>query len=75
MTFSEALKKFQDHAGVNYPQTQRQAVDAWGALKPYLMHDEISALSTAWSHATAAANADRSELDSVCARIRKARGL
>lgn len=75
MDLAEALKSFQDHAGVNYPQTQWQADHAWLTLRQHLTGSELSSLSTAWSHATTPANASRRELDEVCARIRKARGL
>lgn len=74
MDFTEALKSFQDHAGVNFPQTQRQAHRAWAALKPHLTSSELSSLGAAWSHATTRGNADRRELDEVCAEIREARG-
>lgn len=75
MDLAEALKSFQDHAGVNFPQTQRQASRAWRVLTQQLTRSEVSSLSTAWSHATTAANADRRELDEVCAEIREARDL
>lgn len=75
MDLAEALKSFQDHAGVNYPQTQRQATSAWWVLKRLLTEAELSSLSTAWSHATTAANADRRELDEVCGELREAHGL
>ena len=75
MNLAEALKLFQDHAGVNRPQTQRQASRAWEALKPHLTRSEISSLGTAWTHATTPGNADRRELDEVCAELREAHGL
>lgn len=75
MDLAEALRSFQDHAGVNFPQTQRQASRAWGVLTQHLTRSELSSLSTAWSHATTPANADRRELDEVCMEIREVRGL
>jgi len=75
MDLAEALKSFQDHAGVNYPQCQQQASRAWRELRHHLTRSELSSLSTAWSHATTPANASRVELDDVCAEIREARGL
>ena len=75
MNILETLKTFQDHAGVNYEQTQNQAHRAWRVLKDLLTDEELGHLSTAWSHATAWANASREELDHVCAEIRAARGL
>ncbi len=75
MTLSEALKKFQDHAGVRYSECQRQADVAWLHLKRYLTTTELQDLSTARGHATPPCQEGRGELDEVCARIRKARGL
>lgn len=75
MDLAEALKSFQDHAGVNFPQTQRQAGRAWRVLRRHLTRSELSSLGTAWSHATAQANASRKELDEVCAELKEARGL
>jgi hypothetical protein len=75
MDLAEALKSFQDHAAVNFPQTQRQASRAWEVLRRHLTRSELSSLGTAWSHATTPANASRAELDEVCAEIREARGL
>ncbi len=59
MSLIEALKRFQDHAGVNYEQTQNQAHRAWRVLKDLLTEEELGPLYTAWSHATAWANASR----------------
>lgn len=75
MDLAEALKSFQDHAGVNFPQTQRQAGRAWAVLRQHLTRSKLSSLGTAWSHATMPANASRAELDEVCLEIREARGL
>jgi len=73
MDLAEALRSFQDHAGISYPQTQRQADRAWEMLKQHLTRSELSVLSTARQHALG--QDGRGELDDVCAAIRKARRL
>jgi len=72
MDLAEALRSFQDHAGISYPQTQRQADRAWEMLKQHLTRSELSVLSTARQHAS---QEGRGKLDDVCAAIRKARRL
>lgn len=75
MTLAEALKSFQDHAAVNYPQTQRQADRALEVLKKYPPGRGISALGSARGRATPPCREGRAELDRECARIRRERGL
>lgn len=69
MTALEALKEYQDHAAVNYPGPQLKATQAMRILKPHLLRDEYTSLSSAAGHATFVGEG-RSELDWVCKKVR-----